>query len=98
MPEATVSAEGKPQLSAVSRNGCCRSVTASSRLDEGKQCLRRADAGVAAVIGNKCMADDFRLLFKAIPVERAARHKLIGIAAERVGHQRERETAAGLGL
>ena len=44
------------------------------------------------------MADDFCLLFDAVVFEGSSVFELIGIAAERVAHQRKIEAAAGLGL
>ena len=44
------------------------------------------------------MADDFGLLLEAVAVERLALLERVGIAAERVAHQRQVEAAACLGL
>ena len=44
------------------------------------------------------MPDDFRLLLKAIAIQRASWHELITVAAERVSHQRQVEPSALLRL
>ena len=44
------------------------------------------------------MADDFGLLLEPVALERPARTKIIGVAAERMAHQRQVEAAARLRL
>ena len=58
----------------------------------------RADHGRGAILGKKRMPHDFRLLLKAIAIERSAFMKLISIAAERMPHQRQVQLSLGLRL
>ena len=59
---------------------------------------RRRAGNATAALGEEDVADDLRLLLEPVAVERPAVPKRIGVAAERVAHQRQIEAAAGLGL
>src|SRR4029079_11544278 len=58
----------------------------------------RTDSRCPAAVREEAMADDFRLLLKAIILEAPPRLQLIAVTAERVPHQREIEAPALLRL
>ena len=48
--------------------------------------------------GEEDVPDNLRLLLETVPIERSPRHQVVAVAAERVAHQRQIETAAFLRL
>lgn len=67
-------------------------------LSEGEERSRGARTRPRTQSGEKGVADDFRLLFKAIAVEWLTGDQVVGIATKGMAHQRQVESAAFLGL
>src|SRR5690242_17112118 len=65
---------------------------------EGQKVAWWAVRGRDAVVGEEAVCNDLGLLFQAVAVEGLARLQIVGIAAERMAHQRQVEAAVGLGL
>src|SRR5207302_3952257 len=103
MPETAVGEEGRrgPSVTFLPPllHYCYRRVPALKLTSgEGKQLSWRYDRQANAAIREEAMADDFRLLFEAIPGERLPGLQLIAIAAERMAHQRQIEAPLDLRL
>src|SRR3990170_2863975 len=98
MPEKALFAEGKSGVFAAFTGALLQDCYSSARSGERQQRARRGGGELESALGEECVADDFRLLLKAIAAERAAVVEDVGIAAERVAHQRQIEAAAGLRL
>src|SRR5688572_13262311 len=70
--------------------------------DEGQQCFiygeRRFAFDARALFQQEVVPHDFRLLLQSVAVERATRHDVITISAERMAHQWQIPFAAPLCL
>src|ERR1041384_7164814 len=66
--------------------------------EKRKQVARRTHRRGSAAVGEEAVADDFRLLLEPVTLERPAVLELIGVAAERMAHQRQIEAPSLLRL
>ena len=76
---------------------CCRSDTAVT-ITQTVVTIAADTPWLNAVIRHEPVADDFRLLFKAVAVELTAGFDSVAVAAERMTHKRQEITPALLRL